>query len=425
MLFGSSGIRRKMTDDSFKFFEKISKAIGTYFPNGSNICIACDTRLSGEKLKGVVKNALVSCGINVIDLGVLPTTLLAFSSSRFFDGGVMITASHNPKEYNGIKVFNSNGLGFTKDEQKKVEEIFKLEKFRNGKGEASYKRDVIEYYENELKKVIAKEKIPIRTDLRILLDPANGAMSGVALKILKDIGMNVEAINNTPDGNFPNHQPEPKEETLKKTIELSKDYDFSACFDGDGDRVVFCDGKFYGYNEGITAVSKFYGANKVVTTVETGELIDDYIKDVIRVPVGDVNVAEGVLKNGADIGVEQVGHYIFPDIGPFPDTIFPIIIFASKFEYRKFNEKFYYTKYSIEVKNKYEVMKKLNPNLFSKLNPEKIIDIDGFRLEWKDSWSLVRPSGTEPLIRIIVESKSESKKELILEELKKIVGSVI
>jgi len=425
MLFGSSGIRRKMNTNAFKFFEEVTKAIGTYFPEGSKICIAHDTRLTGEKLKKIIEVALLNCGVDVVDIGRAPTPILAFATSKFFDGGIMITASHNPKEYNGIKVFDSNGMGFTKEKQNEVEKIFKSKKFRQGNGKVTYKYNVIEEYERVLKKFLDSKNISIRKDMKILIDPANGAMSGVATKILKDLGMNIDSINDFPDGNFPNHSPEPKEETLKETIELSKKYDFAACFDGDGDRVVFCDTRFFGYNEGITAVSKFYGAKKVVTTVETGELIDDFIDKVIRVPVGDVNVAEGVIKYNADIGVEQVGHYIFPEIGPFPDTILPIIIFASKFEERNFNEKFYYTKYSIEAKNKFEVMKRLSKESFSKLNPKNIIDIDGFRLEWGDSWALIRPSGTEPLIRIIVESKDEKRRDLILEKVKKIMRSII
>ncbi len=419
VLFGSSGIRRVMNDESMAFFSDVSKAIGTFF-NGGKVCVGCDIRNSSEALKDIVKKSLMSTGVDVIDIGVVPTPLLAFAS-KYFDGGIMITASHNPPEWNGIKVF-SGGMGIGKNEQELIEKIFMEKEYRHGSGKERH-QDFLDDYENAIMDFLKRKGIKIRDDLHILIDPGNGAMSRIAKKILADIGMNVDSINDRPDGNFPNRLSEPKKETLSRAIELSKDYDFAACFDGDGDRVVFCDGKFFGYNEGIAAVSKMYGAKKIVTTVESGSLLDE-VGDVIRVPVGDVNVAEGVRDYGADIGVEQVGHYIFPEFGLFPETIIPIVIFASKFEERNINAKFYFQKTSIRTSNKKKSMEKIS-SIFSGMNPKKLIKIDGIRAEFDFGWALVRPSGTEPLIRLMVETNDQGRTEGMIKELKKKISEMV
>ncbi len=419
MLFGSSGIRRVMNSEAFEFFSDVSKAVGTFFPEGAKLAVGCDTRLTSEKLKSSVISSLLSTGIDVIDVGTVPTPILAFTS-KMFDGGVMVTASHNPKEYNGIKIFGPIGLGLQRREQEKIEKIFSSKSYRAGHGSES-RFNPIENYTESIGAI--GKRIGIRKDLKILLDPGNGAMSILARKILSSFGMNVESINDEPDGSFPNRPSEPKEETLSKTIELSKNYDFAACFDGDGDRVVFCDGRFFGYNEGMAAVAKFYGARKVVTTVESGMLLDT-VAEVIRVAVGDVNVAEAVMKYNADLGVEQVGHYIFPELGPFPETLLPVIIFASRFEERNFEKKYFYVKKSFKVNDKFEVMNKLKPILM-KMGSKRLIDVDGLRLEFEDSWVLIRPSGTEPIIRVFVEAETEERKNALLNEMEKIVRSVI
>ncbi len=415
MLFGSSGIRRIIDESSLKFFSDVSRAVGTFF-NGGTICMGHDARNSSGRLNEIVKESILRTGVNVVDIGLVSTPVLAYTSQKF-DGGVMITASHNPPEWNGIKIFKRTGLSM--EEQKKVEEIYKSKKYNVGKGMESAMNPLPDY-ESAIKKFIESHAIPIRKDLRILLDPGNGAMSDIAKKVLSDLGMNVDVINDVPDGNFPNRPSEPKEETLGRAIELSKNYDFAACFDGDGDRVVFCDGQFFGYNEGMTAVAKFYGAKKIVTTVESGRLIDT-VGDVIRVPVGDVNVAREVLRSGADIGVEQVGHYIFRDFGPFPETIIPIVIFASKFEEREFKRTFWFKKTSVHADDKFAAMEKLK--MLRSLG--KATFIDGIRVDFENGWALVRPSGTEPVIRIMVETDSPESTDEWLRKLEKNVRSVV
>ena len=169
--------------------------------------------------------------------------------------------------------------------------------------------------------------------LKLLVDPGNGAASGIASDIFRQLGFTVVTINDTPDGRFPGRSPEPKEDTLQETIKFlrQKNADLAICFDGDADRVVFCDQKgFIGFNEMIAFISrsaiKSSGKQIVATTVESGILLDLAIKDlggkVIRGRVGDVYAAHLARDNDAALGVESVGVYILPQAGYYPDSIF-------------------------------------------------------------------------------------------------------
>ncbi|HUW46248.1 MAG TPA: phosphoglucosamine mutase, partial [Dehalococcoidia bacterium] len=425
-LFGTSGIRGVVNQDlSPDFCRRLALAIGTTLPQSSTVCIATDTRISRDVIKEAITAGLLSCGINVVDLGILPTPALALLTRESgFAAGIMVTASHNPPEFNGIKLFTENSLGYSQVQEAEIEKIYLNQKFRQGKGGGlEQAQDMKQRYLSFIK---GKLSLPgFNHQLKVVVDPGNGAASKFASDIFVQMGLDVIPINDEQNGLFPGRSPEPKEDTLQSTVNFLKQHnaDLAICFDGDADRVVFCDKEgFLGFNEPIAFISRLVvkktGRKKIATTVETGTLLDLAVKDlgveVVRGRVGDVAVAHLAQELDAALGVEQVGVYIIPEAGYYPDSIFASLILLSQLsdagEIRQFFQdipRLFFKKTKVfcpdELKELVMARVKEKAQLFA---PDEINTLDGLRLEFPDSWMLIRASGTEPVIRVISESTS-------------------
>jgi phosphoglucosamine mutase len=444
-LFGTSGVRGVVNQDlSPDFCRQVALAIGTTLPPASTVCIATDTRISRELIKETVTSGLLSCSIKVVDLGILPTPALALLTRESgFAAGIMVTASHNPPEFNGIKLFNGNSLGYSQAQEVEIEKVYFEQKFRQGK------RGTLEQAEDMKRKYLSfikgKLSLPGFNDqLKIVVDPGNGAASQFASYIFVQMGLNVIPVNNEPDGLFPGRSPEPKEDTLQGTIDFLRrhDADLAICFDGDADRVVFCDKEgFLGFNEPIAFISRLAvkrtGRKKIATTVETGTLLDLAVKDlgaeVVRGRVGDVPVAHLAHELDAALGVEQVGVYIFPELGYYPDSIFASLFLLSQLSYageiRQFFQsipRLFFEKAKIfcpnELKELVMAQVKEKDHLFA---ADELNTLDGLRLEFPDSWMLIRASGTEPVIRVVSESMSQKQSDALISKGKELVQSLV
>ena len=435
-LFGTSGVRGVVGEElTCDFFLQLGRAIGTNLPVRSRVCIASDSRLSRDMIKAGLNAGILAAGVDVVDLGILPTPALAFLTRELdFAAGIMITASHNPPQFNGVKLWNPSTIGYSREQEASIEKVYYNQSFRtvpwDDLGQLTAHPAAKDIYYTAIEK-----KIRVQTDLKIVVDPGNGAASSIASELFTRMGIPVLPINDEPDGTFPNRPSEPRGDTLTKTIQYLKDEraDLAVCFDGDADRVVFCDEKgFIGYNEMIAFISYCVTASApekvVATTVETGRLLDHAVQKaggtVVRGKVGDVAVAHLVKKYNACIGVEQVGVYIFPELGMHPDTLYAALFLLKTIdepaEIRKFIASLppmHFAKHGIPCPNdeKQQVMKAVE-SLTDRLTPQKVNLLDGIRLEFPDSWLLIRPSGTEPLIRVICESESESRMETLLNE---------
>jgi phosphoglucosamine mutase len=426
-LFGTSGIRGVVNEElSPDLCRQVGLSLGTTLPPSSRVCIATDTRTSRELIKEAVGSGLLSCSIDVVDLGILPTPALALLTREMgFAAGIMITASHNPPEFNGIKLFAGDSLGYGAEEEQEIERVFHQGCFREGKtGKLEQGHGMKERYLSFLKGKFSPSEFS--AGLRIVVDPGNGAAAGFAGDILARMGLDVLPVNDEPDGRFPGRSPEPKEDTLQDTVAFLREHDadLAVCFDGDADRVVFCDGEgFLGFNECIAFISRLVinrtGRKRVATTVEAGTLLDLAVKDlgaeVVRGRVGDVPVAHLVRKLDAALGVEEVGVYIIPEAGPYPDSIFASLVLLSRLsdagQIRRFFQsipRLYFEKAKVscpnELKEKVMAGVKEKAHLFA---PDEVNALDGLRLEFPDSWMLIRASGTEPVIRVISESTSQ------------------
>jgi phosphoglucosamine mutase len=445
-LFGTSGIRGVVGKElTHEMLLNVGRAVAAGLRPSSNVLVATDSRVSREFVKAAVSMGLLTGGANVIDAGILPTPILAFATVDMgMDAGIMITASHNPPEYNGVKLFTSEGIGYSTGQENEVERIY-AEKFFRDVISDNYKKEngiVARYTQYLLSQFKQNKKTP---HFRIAVDPGNGAASGIASKIFSAFGYTVMPINDTPDGTFPGRSPEPKKDTLENTWQFLKDnrLDLAVCFDGDADRVVFVDKDgFIGFTESVAFLCalavKRSGKKKVVATVETGKLLDNALADlgveVVRGKVGDVSVAHLVREIDAAIGIESIGVYIMPELGLYPNSIAAALTLLSSVqdisEIRDFFRKvppLYLGQRKIPCANgKKEALKQMiisNPGAFGS-GADNILD--GLRMDFGSSWILVRPSGTEPIFRIIAESPSEAETERLLEKadktLRKIVG---
>ncbi|AMQ19411.1 phosphoglucosamine mutase [Thermococcus peptonophilus] len=441
-LFGTFGVRGIANEEiTPEFALKIGMAFGTLLKREGRerplVVVGRDTRVSGEMLKDALISGLLSTGCDVIDVGIAPTPAIQWATNHFnADGGAVITASHNPPEYNGIKLLEPNGMGLKKEREAIVEELFFKEDFHRAKwdeiGELR-KEDIIKPYIEAIKNRVDVEAIKKRRPF-VVVDTSNGAGSLTLPYLLRELGCKVVSVNAHPDGHFPARNPEPNEENLKGFMEIVKALgaDFGVAQDGDADRAVFIDenGRFIQGDKTFAlvadAVLREKGGGLLVTTIATSNLLDDIAKrngaKVMRTKVGDLIVARALLENNGTIGGEENGGVIFPDFVLGRDgamtTAKIVEIFAKSG--KKFSElidelpKYYQfkTKRHVEGDRKAIVAKVAE---LAEKKGYKIDTTDGTKIIFDDGWVLVRASGTEPIIRIFSEAKSEEKAKEYLE----------
>lgn len=447
-LFGTSGIRGKVDEElSPESCLQIGKAIGSTLLPDSRICLSTDTRVSRDVVKTALISGLLSVGTNVTDLGILPTPALALLSAELnFDDGIMITASHNPPSYNGIKLFNHDSIGFSAEQEEEIESRYLTTQFRQTSwreyGSLTKEEKAGERYLTTLKKKTSGWKC--NPHIKLVIDPGNGAACNLAPAFFHELGFEVFPINNEPDGLFPGRGAEPARETLEGAIKFLNDCeaDLAICFDGDADRVVFCDRQgFLGYNEMIAFISRLAvkesGKTRVATTVETGRLLDAAVADldaeVFRTKVGDVSLAYSTKELDAAIGVEPVGVYILPQAGYYPDSflaaLFLLIHLKDVKEIRDYFSHLpplFFEKSKIPCPNNLKVrVVKICQEKAGSFEDGKANTLDGIRIDFPDSWILIRPSGTEPVIRVHVEANSESRMEQLMTQGVSLVNEAI
>jgi len=426
-LFGSSGVRGLVNAELTPLLAaKIALTVAT-FSKAKRVLVARDTRVSGLMLENALVSGLLAGGASVNCVGVLPTPTLAYLTKKLnVDVGFMITASHNPPEYNGIKIFNNDSTAYDEKSQDKIERAMGKEKLGltdwRDAGEVSYIDKSFLYIE-KLKTVELHKK------WHIVVDPGCGATHTLSTKIFRNLKCKMTAINAQPDGFFPARSPEPNADTLKPLAKIVQELgaDVGIAYDGDGDRVAFIDekGNFLDFDRVLSAyaacIVKKKGRGIVVTNVEASMGVEKMVEKeggrVARTKVGDVYVAEAVKRYGALFGGEPCGAWIHPQFNYCPDGILSSVLFLKTLE----NEKKSVSDFIAEVpqymtlrenfscKNdvKYIVVEKVREGLKSVFPAcKKISTVDGVRLALESAWILVRASGTEPLIRLTAEGES-------------------
>ncbi len=432
-LFGTSGIRGKIgLDITLELALNIGMAIGTYVGGkGHKIVLGYDSRTSNEMVESAVTAGILQCGCHVLKLGMAPTPLVGYATMKLnADAGVMITASHNPPEYNGIKLWNPNGMAYRQEQERVIEEIIHEKTFQTASWEDIGKIEENKYVVFDYIKDLL-DQVDIKPGVKIVVDCANGAASYISPLILRKAGCSVIAINAQPDGFFPGRLPEPSQKNLQELMKVVKatEADIGIAHDGDADRMIAIDekGRMADFDKILALVSREIGG-KVVTTVDASLCTDKCMEEVggqvVRTKVGDVHVAEAIEEKNASFGGEPSGTWLHPNFCMCPDGILSglrVIELVQK--YGPLSEQLdtipsYPTirdKVNCEDFQKDPIMAKVKAELHLLMDDvDDVNHIDGVRISMDDgSWVLIRPSGTESFIRITLEATSNEKAQRI------------
>jgi phosphomannomutase len=411
-------------------------AFGTFLKNSKGkpklkIAIGTDSRPSGDMIKSAVAAGLCSLGADVMDVGLVTTPTVGIMVRELLcDGGLVITASHNPIEYNGIKLLTSKGIAPPPGMAEKVKAIFE-------KGEFSFVSSVdcgkitVDHSgdSNHIKAVLACVKrnqiAPCR--FKVVLDSVNGAGGRPTKRLLSIFGCRITALNDKPTGMFP-HMPEPTAENLTSlcdaVVKTGSDMGFAQ--DPDADRLAIVDenGKYIGEEYTLALAAKHilsYRQGPVVTNLSTSRMIDDIAKaagcEVIRTPVGEANVAQTMIKQNAIIGGEGNGGIIDLRVGPIRDSLVGIsLILQLCAETNKRISQLVAEIPAYEMKKqKFTADKKQAEKIFTQakkaFKKAEINESDGCRFDFEEGWMHLRTSNTEPVIRLISEFKKDAGDE--------------
>ena len=402
------------------------------------VLIARDTRVSGLLFEEALVSGLLATGTNVTCAGIIPTPVLAFLTQKLHaDAGIMITASHNPPEYNGIKIFSNDSIAYDEKSQDEIEEIIREENFRFADWQKVGRSEHVDLGSMYIETV--KDKTSLSKKWTLIVDPGCGATYSLGPKLFSELGCRITAVNAQPDGFFPARSSEPNAESLRPLARMVRELgaDLAVAFDGDGDRVAFIDEK--GHFADLDRVLAAYAAHKtrkngggvIVTNVEASMCIDRMVKNeggrTVRTKVGDVYVSEAMKAQNASFGGEPCGAWIHAEFHLCPDGMLSSILLLKALEERgetlsEFvaqTPSYSTLRESLACKNemKQEVVKDVAEGLKDLFSDYKnLSEVDGFRLTLEDGWILVRASGTEPLIRLTVEGESLKRAKQIMDK---------
>jgi phosphoglucosamine mutase len=420
-LFGSSGIRAVFDTDLLHIAFRTGVAVGRHY---HDVAVGTDTRTSGDAMKHAVISGLLAGGAVCHDAGVVPTPTLAYVT-RHFGAGVMITASHNPPEYNGVKLFNPDGSSFDTTQQQEIESEILAEScdsvsWDRIQSSGVYSGAIGEHIEAVLKSISGEFK------LNVVVDAGGGAASEVTPVLMERLGCEVVPLYCRNTGFFP-RVVEPTEPNLKDLCRAVRESgaDIGIAHDGDADRMMAVDnkGRFISGDKMLSILAKAMQAKNIVTTLDASMAVEETGLDIRRTRIGDTWVSEE-LRKGGDFGGETSGAWIFPEISLCPDGIFAAALVVSIASRQPLSD-------LVDAAPVYPLkrgnvaadgisMKRLEEKL-AVLFPKSVSKIDGIRLEFADGWLLVRPSGTEPKIRLTAEAKTGDRAEQIFEDALKII----
>jgi len=443
-LFGTNGIRGVVGEAiTSEFAYGIGSSFASLF-KGKKILVGRDGRTSSQMLAEGSVAGILAQGNNVEDCGIITTPGLQFLAKINSAPGLMITASHNPPEYNGFKVVDSDGIEIPREKEETIESLVVKDSWRASKtpGQRVQRVVPLEPYLSSVRTYVNEEK-PSHP-LKVAVDPGNGVSSLTTPVLLRDINCQVVTINDNIDGRFPGRTSEPRPENLGPLSALVRQEKavFGVAHDGDGDRAVFVDetGVVHSGDKSLTLIEdeilrKNPGA-KLVTPVNSSMSVTEVARKrkgrVILTKVGSIHVARTMLREKAILGGEENGGIFYAPHQPVRDgTMATVLILNSIIENRMPLSKlmarlptFFMAKekHKCPDEKKKDVMKKIRQRLGNRVTST----IDGIRVDIKNrGWFLVRPSGTEPLIRVYVEGKTENDLKRLLDEFRPIFDETI
>jgi phosphomannomutase/phosphoglucomutase len=443
-LFGTFGIRGiSNVELTPKLAFELGSALATYLRNRGIVAVGYDNRTSSEMLEQATVAGLTAGGCDALKLGLVPTPVLSFAIGHFrCNGGVMITASHNPPEYNGIKFWDSSGAGFQRAEERKIERIISKRTWRrapwNRVGKAR-QVDALAPYMRAVLTAVPK----IGRKLKVVVDCANAAGSVATPSLLARLGCKVVSLNCQLDGAFPGRLAEPSPENLKELAQtvMACGADLGIAHDGDADRTIIVNE----VGEVLTGDRVFALATlhhlrgrkrpKIVTTVATSSVLDDVTMKLggklVRTRVGEPEIIGYFRKRGGDVGGEENGGVMFFDWLPCRDGILTAaklveMLAGSGMKISEFDATLpRYCQSKQRVRCPDELKPKVMRALEKRFRGHKLDRTDGLRVVTDDGWLLLRPSGTEPIFRCFAEARSKKRaKELADLGMRKLKASI-
>lgn len=437
-LFGTFGVRRTANDVlTPEFATRLAACYGSVVKG--KIAVGADTRTTSPMLKDAVIAGLLSAGCDAVDLGTLPTPAVQYAVRQYYDGGIMITASHNPPKFNGLKFLDEFGIGLPDDIELEIESLyFDSEPIRanwDEIGEKYTNDNIIDEYIHTAMSNVDVDAIK-EANLKVVLDCGSGAGSFTAPYLVRELGCELTTLNCQADGFFPGRDPEPIEENLQELISVVKELgaDIGLAHDGDADRTICIDenGAFVLGDKTFTLVEKQMlkenGGGTIVTTVATSQAIydiaEEYNGEVIATSVGDLLVARKLKDTDGLFGGEENGGLIFPNFVYGRDaalTVAKILEIIAK-EKKTLSELVSELPVYYSAKMKTECADDLKEEIMSKIAAEvkettdyELDTTDGVKIFKDGGWVIIRPSGTEPIFRSYSEGNSQEQADEMAE----------
>ena len=440
-VFGSSGTRGVANEELTPgFVLRVAKAAGTAW-SADRVAIARDTRTTGRMLADAAASGLASVGVDVDRLGVVATPGAQAYAEREGVPVVMITASHNPAEYNGVKLVGADGVELAVADLERVEDVLVGETFADATwdavGDETRVADARDRYVDELLAAVDRDAIAA-ADLTVALDPGHGAGALTSPAFFRELGCKVVTVNAQPDGHFPGRDPEPVPENLADLGRLVRatDADVGIAHDGDADRAIFYDERGE-YVEGdatlaALAAAELDAGDTTVSAVNVSQRLVDVADDagatLELTPIGSTNIItriEELQRDGEHVPVagEGNGGIFFPDYRLSRDGAYIGARFLELVADRPASEVVapYDDYHNVRRNLAYDTEDERNDMLdaadrVATESDAEVSTIDGYRLDYGDAWVLARPSGTEPLVRVYAEARSEARATDLVDE---------
>ena len=453
LMVSVSGVRGRVGDPlTPELMAQIAAAFGTFMRaegEGAPIYVGRDSRVSGPMFSRAVISGLQSVGAKVVDLGMVPTpTLMLAVEQAEASGGIVITASHNPADWNALKLVTGEGVFLAKEQSERFYDFLSKEDLERVSWDLI--EPVIEdreAWQRHLHGILALPEVDVgairRRGIRVALDCVNGAGGPVMAELLSEFGCIVEAIGMSPDGRFP-RDPEPTAANLTELCKLVRDTGSEVGFaiDPDVDRLSLVDETGRAMGEDLTlafaaSVILMRNPGPVVTNLSTSQVLDDvadaFSVPLTRAPVGEINVARQMMIEGAVVGGEGNGGVILPALhhtrdAPLAAALIlqalvdangpPSVAAARWPSYSIVKEKIGFPREALP--QAYEILE-------SDLDDATVDHTDGLRLTWRDrsTWLHLRPSGTEPVVRLIVEAPDEGRAKVLLDRVSGLLEGVV
>jgi phosphomannomutase / phosphoglucomutase len=439
-LFGTDGIRRVVgTDLTPELVSQAASALATSLGGLGPVLVASDFRTTSDGIARILAGTLQMRGVDVLELGKMPTPTLQFNVRTLgAPAGLMVTASHNPTEFNGIKFCGAGGLEIPRSMEQAIERSIHEARFTtvpwNRVGTIRQDSQGVDRYLASVEKNVNAEAIR-RAELRVVLDCGNGTSAVTSPRLLRSLGCRLTTLNANPDGYFPGHPSEPTEENLAdlRSAVVAAGADFGVAHDGDSDRVAFIDDRGR-YLPGEVTLALFaqemldaHPKGLVVTSITSSTCVEKVVAraggEIVITRSGSLPVAEEIDRRRAIFGGEENGGYYWPGHqtardGPMSSAKMLELLVR---RHRPLSELIAELPASVVVKAKTPLAPELRAKVVGEVTEtlvaeaRRVVTVDGVKAFYDDGWLLIRPSGTEPICRVFAESEAPERARALVD----------